>query len=81
MAGPQGRGRQMDLYVIVIVMGIVLLVGLGVAVGLAGVAHRRSVTRAWRAIAVERQRNWAEHRRLVETADRCRDCPYRPRPR
>jgi hypothetical protein len=69
----------MDLYVIV--FGVVLLAGLAVAVGLAGVAHRRSAARAWRAIAAERQRNWEERRRLAESAERCRDCPYRPGPR
>lgn len=66
----------MDLYVLV--FGVVLLVGLAVAIGLAGVANRRSTARAWRAIARERRRNWEERRRMVRTADRCRDCPYRP---
>lgn len=65
----------MDLYVVVI--GVVVLIGLAVAIGLAGVVQRRSIVRAWRAIAVERQRNWEERRRLVRAADSCRDCPYR----
>jgi hypothetical protein len=69
----------MDLYVIV--FGVVLLAGLAVAVGLAGVTHRRSATLAWRAIAQERRRIWEERQRIPEGDDRCRDCPYRPRPR
>ena len=69
----------MDLYVAVI--GVVLLVGLAVAVGLAGVVHQRGVTRAWRAIALERQRIWEERRRFEDSVDRCRDCPYRQPPR
>ena len=75
----RGEGAVMDLYVIV--FGVVLLVGLAVAVGLAGVTHQRSVTRAWRAIALERQRVWEERRRFREGVERCRDCPYREGPR
>lgn len=69
----------MDLYVIV--FGVVLLAVLAVVVGLAGVAHRRSAAWAWRAIAQERHRIWEERQRILESDDRCRDCPYRPRPR
>jgi hypothetical protein len=65
----------------VIVIGIVVLVGLAVAIALVGVVQRRSIVRAWRVIAVERQRNWEERRRLVEAADGCRGCPYRAVPR
>lgn len=67
----------MDLNVVVTVIGVVVLVGLAVAIGLVGVVQRRSIVRAWRAIAVERQRNWEERRRLALVADTCRDCPYR----
>ncbi|GAA0905477.1 hypothetical protein [Pseudonocardia zijingensis] len=70
----------MDLHVAVVVVGIVLLIGLAVAIGLVGVTQRRSTARAWRAIAAERRRNWAERQRLARTAERCRDCPYRPDP-
>ena len=69
----------MDLYVIM--FGVIFLVGLAVAAGLAGVTHQRSVTRAWRAIALERQRVWEERRRILESIERCRDCPYREGPR
>jgi hypothetical protein len=64
-----------DLYVIV--FGVVLLVVLAVAVGLAGAADRRSARRAWRAIAHERRRIWEERQRNLESLDRCRYCPFR----
>lgn len=68
----------MDLYVIV--FGVVLLVALALAVGLAGAADRRSAGRAWRAIAHERRQIWEERQRnreILDGLERCRYCPFR----
>lgn len=67
----------MDL--LVIVGGLFLLVLVSVAIGLDDRGARR---RAWRRIACERRDIWAERQRamdLLDAADLCQDCPFRPR--
>jgi hypothetical protein len=67
----------------VVLIGLAVLALLAGAVGLSSRDESVGRDRAWRDIATERRRNWEERQRLrclLETLDRCHDCPYRPRP-
>lgn len=66
----------------VVLIGLLVMALLAGAVGLSSRDESVGRDRAWRDIATERRRNWEERQRLhglLETLDRCQDCPYRPR--